>query len=311
MSDRPSIGAERRRSGFVLVLSGGGARGFAHAGVLRALEHRGLAPSAIVGVSMGAVVGAAYALRHDWYHAVLTMDTASFPGPPPGPEMVRPGVVNRVRRGWSIARAAERMLRTWGPGTSATPAARRVLATLLGSGDLASGRVPVLVSCSDLWSGKRVVLRSGRAVDAIYASAALAGVLPPARHGGHLLADGAYTDIAPIDLARTLGGPVVAVDVGQLSGQPRIRNGLQALMRAMEICHSRHAELRFSQADLVIRPVFRRPVDTLEFSAARECAAAGARAARRARASLEALLAGAERVPLRAEQRLAGAAREQ
>lgn len=46
---------------FALVLSGGGARGLSHAGVLRALIARGYIPSAVVGVSMGAVVGATYA----------------------------------------------------------------------------------------------------------------------------------------------------------------------------------------------------------------------------------------------------------
>jgi NTE family protein len=48
---------------FALVLSGGGARGLSHAGVLRALIARGYIPSAVVGVSMGAVVGATYALN--------------------------------------------------------------------------------------------------------------------------------------------------------------------------------------------------------------------------------------------------------
>jgi NTE family protein len=147
------------------------------------------------------------------------------------------------------------------------------------------------VSCSDLLSGDRIVLRSGRAVDAVYASAALAGVLPPKAHEGRLLADGAYTDIAPIDVARQFGGPVVAVDAGPLSGPLRITNGLQALMRAMEICHRRHAELRFGQADLLVRPVFHRPVDTLDFSAARECAAAGLRAGRGALVALQEVIA--------------------
>jgi len=63
---------------FTLILGGGGARGFAHAGVLHALERRGWAPSAIVGVSMGAVVAAAYALRTDWYRAVMDFADEGF-----------------------------------------------------------------------------------------------------------------------------------------------------------------------------------------------------------------------------------------
>ena len=60
-----------RHRRFTLVLAGGGTRGYAHVGVLRALEHMGLAPSGIAGVSMGAVVGATYALRDDWYTALI------------------------------------------------------------------------------------------------------------------------------------------------------------------------------------------------------------------------------------------------
>ena len=52
-----------------LVFAGGGARGFAHAGVLRALRQSGCEPSVMVGVSMGAVVAATFALNPDWYVA--------------------------------------------------------------------------------------------------------------------------------------------------------------------------------------------------------------------------------------------------
>ena len=81
---------------FALVLSGGGARGFAHVGVLRALEARGLRPAAVVGVSMGAVVATTYALRDDWYSALLAMDTRAFTRPfTHGPK----GGISTMRKG--------------------------------------------------------------------------------------------------------------------------------------------------------------------------------------------------------------------
>lgn len=67
---------------FALVFSGGGARGLSHAGVLRALIGKGYVPSAIVGVSMGAVVGATYALNDNWFDELVGMDTAGFPSTP-------------------------------------------------------------------------------------------------------------------------------------------------------------------------------------------------------------------------------------
>ena len=170
-------------------------------------------------------------------------------------------------------------------------AGRAVLTELLGNRRLEDLSIPTVVSATDLRAGRRQILTSGLASDAVYASAALAGVLPPAIVNGSVLADGAYSDIAPIDVARSMGVPIViAVDPGQLSAVPPLRNGLQAVVRAMEICHHRHADLRFQSADLVLRPAFRRSVDTLDFSAKRECAAAGMRAARAARRGIVSLL---------------------
>ncbi len=71
-----------------------------------------------------------------------------------------------------------------------------------------------------------------------------------------------------------------------------IQTGLEAIMRATEICYLHHAALRFAEADVVIRPPFRRPVDTLEFTARRECVAAGVRGVRGCRQALERVLLG-------------------
>ncbi len=275
---------------FAIVLAGGGARGYAHAGVLKALERYGYRPSAVVGVSMGAVIGTAWAARRDWYEALLRLDTGMFPGPV-GHGDGGESILERLRRTWTYARTAEDMLFSWGPGARVLERGKAFLEALIGPGRLEELDVPVAVCATDLRSADRVILRSGDATRAVYASAALAGVLPPLPHGRGLLADGAYSDVAPIDVARDMGVEcVIAVDPGQLIPDPAIGNGLQAVLRAMEICHRKHADLRFEEADLVLRPRFRRPVDTLEFDARRECVAAGMREVRAIRAPLQALL---------------------
>jgi NTE family protein len=109
----------------------------------------------------------------------------------------------------------------------------------------------------------------------------MAGLLPPIELADGLLVDGAYADLAPIDVARSFGHPVtIAVDAGQNGYGGQVETGLQAMVRALEICHRQHAQLRFEQADLVLRPDFRRSIDVLDFSARRECVAAGIRAVR-------------------------------
>jgi NTE family protein len=282
---------ERRHGMFTLVLSGGGARGFAHVGVLRVLEAYGFRPSALVGVSMGAVVGVTYSLRDDWYAALLGADTSGFPSPLPLRPTSGQDLARRVSALYAYLHAIRDVALGWGIGIHALADGERFLRKLTGDQNLEGGRIPIAVSATDLRSGERVILRSGSAARAAYASSALAGVLPPLGRSGTLLADGAYVDLAPIDVAREYGNPVViAVDPGQLLEANEIRNGLQAVMRAFDICNRHHADLRFEEADLVLRPTFRRHIDMLDFGASRECVAAGMRVVRAHRRCLEELL---------------------
>jgi NTE family protein len=288
---RTGRAAVREHQPFTLVLSGGGARGFAHVGVLRVLEAYGYMPSSLVGVSMGAVVGVTYSLRDDWYTALLEADTSGFPDPLPSRSESRGHLLQQTRILGTYLHALRDLALGWGVGMHALGEGEMFLRTLTQDRDLEDGRVPIAVCATDLHSGERVLIRSGDAARAAYASSALAGVLPPLEESGKLLADGAYADIAPIDVARDYGNPIViAVDPGQLQEAKEIRNGLQAIMRAFDICHTRHADLRFEAADLVLRPVFRRAIDALDFDASRECIAAGMRVARDHRGRLEELL---------------------
>jgi NTE family protein len=274
---------------FTLVLAGGGARGYAHVGVLRALEHLGMTPAGIVGVSMGAIVAATYALRDDWYEALEAIDVGG--APPPRPRLTRSPSGHGPRRTWRRARTAWNLVTGWGAPDDTADAAREVITRLLGEARLEEGRLPVVVCASDLVSGARVEFSDGPAASAVYASSALAGVLPPSERGGRLLADGAYTDVAPIDVARAMGPSIViAVDPSQQEKAGSIRNGLQAVVRAMEICYVHHALLRLETADLVLKPDFGGYVDTLDFGARRRCIAAGCRVVRRAARPIRSVL---------------------
>lgn len=173
-------------------------------------------------MSRGAVVGVTYAQRDDWYEAVLGMTLRDFPGlvdPEPRGDrrMVRPLVTTlaRLRMLWAL-------FTDWGPVARAREAGLKELGRLVGHGRLYRARIPVVVTATDLRSGERMVLRTAPSDDAVYASAALAGVLPPLEMGEHLLADGVYSDLAPVDVARALRFPaVIAAD-----GHPRVAAGL-------------------------------------------------------------------------------------
>jgi NTE family protein len=239
---------------------------------------------------MGAIVASTYALNPDWYSVLRNADLAGMPSAATLDSRGNGGV-RRAREILSFGLMLRDLALHWGIAEHALRQGRVLLKQWTLNGWIEDARIPLAVCATDLRSGTRVVLREGRAANAAYASAALAGVIPPAPWGSQLLADGAYTDVAPIDVARAFGHPlVIAVDPGQPGGGAEPHNGLQTLVRAMEICHSQHAELRFAQADLVLRPGFRRPVDTLDFSARAECIAAGVRVVRRERERLDGML---------------------
>ena len=154
-------------------------------------------------------------------------------------------------------------------------------------------RVPLFATATDVESGERVVMKSGLAEDAIYASSALAGILPPATRDGRLLIDGGYSDLAPVDVARKAGADVVIVSDAATSFQSSLpANGIQAMYRAIEICQNQHTRLSAARADLVIRPHFDIPVGVLDFRRKRHCAAAGAVATLRMRRDLLGLVSG-------------------
>jgi NTE family protein len=236
---------------------------------------------------MGAIVAATYALREDWYEALVRVDLSGSRDAPRGLRSIgAPRAA--IRRAWSYAHTTWNMVTGWGAPGETVEAGREALDELLGGGRLDEGRVPITVCATDLRSGTRVEFSSGPAAPAVLASSALAGVLPPVERDGFLLVDGVYADVAPVDVARRMGDSVViSIDPSQGAGGESFTNGLQVVMRAMEICHLTHAHLRIDAADLVLRPVFNGPIDVLDFDARRECVVAGIRVVRACRAEIE------------------------
>ena len=285
---RADTGPAKRHLG--LVLSGGGARGLAHAGVLRALDHLGYFPDVIVGVSMGAVVAATYALNDAWYDDLVGMDVSGFPMLP---DFSQPGILPTLRSLRAAQQVISGMYFGWGIGQPAVEWCRALLDRLTLGRAIDAGRIPVFAAATDLATGRRVILGKGPATDALYASSAIAGLLPPALIGDRLLIDGGYADMAPVDVARAAGADlVIAVDASTRDFSDVPRDGLHAMLRALEICQTEHSRVRFAQADLVLRPRLSPLAGTFDFVHKRRNAAAGVRAVLTERAVLDRLIAG-------------------
>lgn len=170
-----------------ITLSGGGAFGAAHVGVLQVLEERGIRPGIVTGTSSGALVGSAYAAGFD------------------GDELER--IARRFR--WSrIARWSPRP--RWGLlDTSVVADAVR----LLFGGDPRVEDLPRRFGAvaTDLRTRRAVVIDRGPLSTALRATIAVPGLLPPVRIGGRLLADGGMVDNVPHAAARQLGADRVIV----------------------------------------------------------------------------------------------------
>lgn len=273
-----------------LALGGGGVRGLAHVGVLQVLAQAEVPISAIAGVSMGAIVGAAYALTDAFPDALIAalrgLDISPFKALPRGTGS--DGIWTTLRRFADLERFMISNVLSWGVASDAKVAA--LAAQLAGERRLEDARVPLGIVACDLRSGKPVVFRSGPATLALQASSALPGFFQPIEYEGMLLADGGYAGTVPTYVARAMGAEVVvAVDADQVGSVQDIHDGLHALLRAFDITSQRYKEALLRDADVVIRPDYGGPIDTLDFSQADTCVEAGARAARAALPAIRAL----------------------
>lgn len=165
----------RLSDGFTLALGGGGARGWAHVGVARALEERGMRPSRIVGTSMGAIVGAALAAGRT-------------------PEAIEAGALKApmhrlmVRRGRFALFDPRRMLEH--------------LARELGDPLIEDLPVPLGVTAYDLVAGEPRLITRGRLVDALEISIAVPLFFPPRRDAEGVWCDAGPWEGVPVTLAR-------------------------------------------------------------------------------------------------------------
>jgi NTE family protein len=178
-------------NGLGVVLSGGGARGFAHLGVLRALREAGVVIDAVGGTSIGALIGAGFA--SEWTDEELRMRMQrSFVDTNPVNDYTLP-LVSLVS------------------GRKVTRLLRREFAEHL----IEDLPIPFFCVSTNLSSGQLVVHRRGPLWRWLRASVAIPGVLPPVVERGELYVDGATINNLPVDVMRDAGlGCVIGVDVG-------------------------------------------------------------------------------------------------
>ena len=256
-----------------LVLGGGGARGLAHLGVLKALDEVGCAPDFVGGTSMGAIIAASLAMG--WSTAEIQAQTeAFFTTSNPINDYTLP--LHALTRGAKVDAG---------------------LAARYGGVRIEDLWLPFFCVSSNLTTGNTMVHRSGDLPKALRASIAIPGLLPPVLCDEGVLVDGGMMNNLPADVAAGLErGPVLAVDVGsdrafqdmprrgwrgrlarKLIGSPLAMPGLAPLLlRAATVSSDAQSLMAAAHATAVLKPPLS-GIDLRAWSRFRESAELGYR----------------------------------
>ncbi len=220
----PPVFAATNRPRIGLVLGGGGAKGFAHIGVIEELERRHIPIDVISGTSMGAVVGSMYAIGNDAGQIKAIANgidwVTVFNDSPSRSDLsfrrkreVRDVLLN-YRLGLEDGKPVLPRGALGGQRLFAT--VQELLAPWRATEDFNALPIPFRAVATDIVTGKHVVMDSGNLSTAVFASMSIPAGFPPVKREGLLLVDGSISDNLPIDVARQMGVDVViAVDVGE------------------------------------------------------------------------------------------------
>jgi NTE family protein len=224
------------RRGVGLVLSGGGARGFAHLGVIRALREARVPIDFVGGSSIGSIIAAGVAVG--WSDDEMRMRyRRSFVDTNPVNDYTFPFVA--LTRGRKVSRLLQREY---------------------GEVLIEDLRRPFFCVSANLTTGRSVEHRDGRLADALRASVAIPGVMPPVYRGEDVLVDGAAINNLPVDIMQShTPGLVIGSDVGADRfaldrGGKRGINIFQILMHAGMINSAASAAVQRELADVLLKP---------------------------------------------------------
>ncbi len=247
-----------------VVLSGGGARGYAHIGAIEALREHGFEIDRIGGCSIGSFIGGMHAEGLD---------------PAEMHDRCREELVRRSPfNDYTLPRVS--LIRSH--------KAARMLERVFGDRIVEELAISFFTISADLLASRTVVLRRGLVVEAVGASMSIPGLVPPLSRPGHLLVDGGVLNNLPVDvMAAEDEGPIVAVDVIRrleeldASVAPTVPSIMETLSRATVLGSVERAERNRRLADVVVTPDVQ-DVALREFSALDRAAAAGREAMLRA-----------------------------
>jgi len=246
-----------------LALGGGAARGLAHIGILEVFQQEKIPVDIIAGTSMGAIIGAMYASEPDLaairqrfrdYVASPEFKQAKFDFIKDKDEVEGEGIFYKfsqfARKGLFLTNTITRK------AFLSEQTSRSNLAFLVPDQAIETTRIPFCATAMDLIAGEEFLFSSGSLQQALRASCAIPGIMPPLELQGRQLVDGGWIDAVPVRPARTMGADfVIAVDVGRdITDFEPPRSALDIFFRADAITRHALSRQRLSEADFVLCP---------------------------------------------------------
>jgi NTE family protein len=230
-----------------LVLSGGGVRGLAHIGVIKALEEEHIKPAFISGASAGAIIGVLYAAGHsseeilDFFlkTSIFTFDKYAYG---------KPGFLD-------------------------TDKFYELLKTYLPEDNFNALKKTLFVAATNILTGESKIFHEGALINAVLASAAFPVVLSPIKIENQLYADGGITNNFPVEPLRVHCDKIIGVYVNPLDviKASDLSSSRSVLDRALKIGMNNISVQKFNQCDLVIAPELLSAIGTFSTSHLMDC----------------------------------------
>lgn len=254
-----------KKYGVSLNLGGGGARGMAHLGVLRALQDNAINFDLIVGVSMGAIVGANYALNPniDVVEKKLVrhimsddfQDSLLGSWKPVHPAASHRNLLLRINRLYRQTGLFSRLLLS--NGILSEEDIERAVYPLIPDVCFEDLKLPFVCTAVSLEKGEIRIFHEGPIRPAVLASISMPLVFPPVSIDNCSFVDGGILDRIGIETSQTLGvKDIIAVDVSAaFLLEKKVRTGIDVMMRSEEIAAKYRKQRQLNQASVVISPI--------------------------------------------------------
>jgi NTE family protein len=212
-----------------LALGSGGARGFAHLGVIKVLKQAGIPIDMIAGSSMGALAACFYGagIDIDRLYKISTAFKRKYYLDFTVPKM-----------GFITGNRVKELIRVFTHGKN-----------------IEELDIPVRIVATDLMTGEKVVFAKGPIADAVRASISIPGIFVPEKLNGRLLVDGGVVDRVPVSVVKEMGADIViAVDVSRVKTNSEVTTIYDVIMQTLDIMQMELVYHSTIDSDIMIRP---------------------------------------------------------